>query len=286
MTIYDHKDSFFNLLVLSYKNNIPLPEYSYISEFYDFIVSHNEESLKRLCMSFNIRDWYNFFEFYEEKNKKEAPYLYSIHYPPEHFWGYLKVLISMIQDLSSLDEKTKKKVILNWRNQILELLDTNYLNQGYLNFPRVNSLDDSKIACPFSEINEFWIDAISPFLNPYNRDSKINKFLKRLNKLGIHNHRLIERMVYKVEVFNTKRCEIIRCGGFALGDTLNFSLGLYSLKLETSISLEYLKEYGWLDSLVDKDDDFLKKTMNAWAANNNILEEVSPEFRKKYENIY
>lgn len=286
MTIHDHKDSFLNLLVLSYKNNIPLPEYKNISEFYDFILSHNEESLKSLCMSFNIRDWYNFFEFYEEKNKKETPYLYSNHYPPVHFWGYLKVLILMIQDLASLDEKTKKKVILNWRNQILELLDTNYLNQGYLNFPRVNSLDDSKIACPFSEINEFWIDAISPFLNPYNRDSKINKFLKRLNKLGIHNHRLIERMVYKVEVFNTKRCEIIRCGGFTLGDTLNFSLGLYSLKLETSISLEYLKKFGWLDALVDKDDDFFKKTMNAWAANNSILEEVSPEFRKKYENIY
>jgi len=26
--------------------------------------------------------------------------------------------------------------------------------------------------------------------------------------------------------------------------------------------------------------------MNAWAANDRILDEVSPEFRKKYENIY
>ena len=286
MTIYQDKDSFFNLLVLSYKNNITPPYYSYIKGFSEFIASHNEESLKSLCMSFNIRDWYSFFDFYEERNKKEAPYLYSNHYPPEHFWIYLKVLISIIQFHPSLDDNIKKNIIIIWRDQILELLDTNYLNQSYLNFPRVNSLDDSKIACQYSEVDEFWIDAISPFLNPYNRDTKIINLLKRLNKLGIHNHRLIERMVYKVEIFNTKRCEIIRCGGFTLGDTLNFSLGLYSLKLETSISLEYLKKYGWLDILIDKDDDFLKQTMNAWAANDNILNEVSPEFRKKYEKIH
>src|SRR6056300_1302246 len=112
MTIHEDKDSFFNLLVLSYKNNITPPYYSYIKGFSEFIASHNEESLKNLCMGFKVRDWYSFFEFYEERNKKEAPYLYSNHYPPEHFWIYLKVLISMIQFHPSLDENIKKKIII------------------------------------------------------------------------------------------------------------------------------------------------------------------------------
>ena len=104
------------------------------------------------------------------------------------------------------------------------------------------------------------------------------------NKLGFYNHRLIEHIGYKVEVFHNKFCNIIRYGGFNLYNAECFG-DFYSLKKEMSISMQIIEKHGWINDLVKMDDDFFIKTKNMLSPEDSIYHEINSEFKDKYEHI-
>lgn len=244
----------------------------------------NYQNIYSQCINLNILEWHTFFKNYNPKDKKENYYLYSDYYPPEHFWGYLGALILLILNYINLNHEEKETILLNWQNQIINLLDVNYIKQGSLRYKYYEDEDIDKIKCNYDKMGSSWLIYIAPFLKPFERRTKINSLLDRLNKLGIYNHRLIENMAYKIEVFHKKVCKIIRYGGFNLYDAEKFG-DFYSLKKEMSISLKFIEKDGWINDLVNKDDDFFIKTKDMFTPDYNIYAEINPEFIKKYERI-
>ena len=265
--------------------------YFFESSRYLIIEKLNYEKFYDQCLNFKIIDWYNFFDTSKFKCKKNDNKLFSEYYPPEYFWGYIGALILFIQTNPNFDESLKEQILINWRDQIITLLDQSYLNQGYL-LHRQGYLQPKsdyrnsyeKIICDFSEIGSDWLVHIAPFLKPYNKDQRINNLLNRFNALGIIHHRLIEDICVKIERSNQEYSKIVRHGGFNLYDALKGG-NFYSLRKEMAISLQYILDNGWIDDLIKKDDDFFIKTINMWGPEDKILNEINPDFIKKLKPL-
>ena len=247
--------------------------------------SLNYQNFYSQCMNFDIFEWYTFFKNYNHKDKEKNYHLYSDYYPPEHFWGYIGALVLLILNYINLNDEEKQSILLNWQNQIINLLDASYIDQGSLRFNYYEYEDVDKIKCHYNEMGSSWLIYIAPFLRPFERGTHINNLLNRFNKLGFYNHRLIEHIGYKVEVFHNKFCNIIRYGGFNLYNAECFG-DYYSLKKEMSISMQIIEKYGWINDLVKMDDEFFIKTKDMFSPKDNILDEVSCNFRQKYKDIY
>ena len=244
----------------------------------------NYQNFYSQCINLDISEWYTFFKNHNPKDKEKKYHLYSNYYPPEHFWGYLGALILLILHYINLNHEEKKRILLNWQNQIIDLLDTNYIDQGSLRFKYYEYEDIDKIKCHYNEMGSSWLIYIALFLRPFERGTHINNLLNRFNKLGFYNHRLIEHIGYKVEVFHNKFCNIIRYGGFNLYNAECFG-DFYSLKKEMSISMQIIEKHGWINDLVKMDDDFFIKTKNMFSPEDSIYHEINSEFVEKYEHI-
>ena len=250
--------------IINYKKGDKYPNvqmkkiiYEYVDQpsSHEIIKSFNFEKFYSYCSDLSILEWYNFFLLSSKLKSQSEKF-----YPPDHFWGYIGILIFLLRiNIYNKRYKVKIREILNsWQDEFLKLLDENFLEKysGLKDEIFLSKIFRSKVDP--TEMTFYWLTIISPFQKPYDRsENEIYHFIRKMNKLRIIWSPFISHLTDIIHQYYDRKYNITHQGILWAGTSAYDNLYRKPLQMRKEMvrCLQFLKQKEDLDIILDLNEN-------------------------------